>query len=36
VERWFGIITQRAIRRGNISSIKELIGKIKQFIAAYN
>ena len=28
VERWFGIITQRAIRRGSFSSVKELIAKI--------
>jgi putative transposase len=25
VERWFGIITQRSIRRGRFSSVKELI-----------
>ena len=25
MERWFGIITQRAIRRGSFSSVKELI-----------
>jgi putative transposase len=36
VERWFGIITQRAIRRGSFSSVKELITKIEQFVAAYN
>jgi hypothetical protein len=36
VERWFGIITQRAIRRGSFSSVKELIAKIEQFVAAYN
>ena len=36
VERWFGIITQRAIRRGIFSSIKELIAKIEQFAAAYD
>jgi putative transposase len=36
VERWFGIITQRAIRRGSFSSVKELIARIKQFVAAYN
>jgi putative transposase len=36
VERWFGIITQRAIRRGSFSSVKELIGKIEQFVEAYN
>jgi putative transposase len=36
VERWFGVITQRAIRRGSFSSVKELIAKIEQFVAAYN
>jgi putative transposase len=36
VERWFGIITQRAIRRGSFSSVKELIAKIEQFVAAHN
>ena len=36
VERWFGIITQRAIRRGSFSSVKELIAKIEQFVEAYN
>ena len=36
VERWFGIITQRAIRRGSFSNVKELIAKIEQFVAAYN
>jgi hypothetical protein len=36
VERWFGIITQRAIRRGSFSSVKELIAKIEQFVAAYD
>ena len=36
VERWFGIITQRAIRRGSFSSVKELIAKIEQFAEAYN
>jgi putative transposase len=36
VERWFGLITQRAIRCGSSSSVKELIAKIKQFVAAYN
>jgi putative transposase len=33
VERWFGLITQRAIRRGNFSSVKELIAKFKRFVA---
>ena len=36
VERWFGIITQKAIRRGSCSSVKELINKIEQFVAAYD
>jgi putative transposase len=36
VERWFGIITQRAIRRGRFSSVKELIARIEQFVGAYN
>ena len=36
VERWFGIITQRAIRRGSFSSVKELIAKIQLFVDHYN
>lgn len=36
VERWFGVITQRAIRRGSFRSVKELVAKIDQFVAAYN
>jgi putative transposase len=28
VERWFGIITQRVIRRGSFSSVKELIARV--------
>lgn len=36
VERWFGIITEKAIRRGSFRSVKELIAKIDQFVAAYN
>jgi putative transposase len=36
VERWFGIISQRAIRRGSFSCVKELIPKTKHFIANYN
>ena len=31
-----GIITQRAIRRGSFFSVKELIARIEQFVAAYN
>jgi len=36
VERWFGIITQRAIRRGSFSSVKQLTSKIQQFVENYN
>jgi putative transposase len=36
VERWFGLITQRAIRRGSFRSVKELVAKIEEFVAAYN
>src|SRR5437868_805817 len=36
VERWFGWITQRAIRRGSFSSVKDLIEKIGSFIQHYN
>ena len=36
VERWFGVITQRAIRRGSFSSVKELIAKIELFVADCN
>jgi len=36
VERWFGIITQRAIRRGSFRSVKELVSKIEIFVHNYN
>ena len=36
VERWFGIITQRAIRRGSFRSVKELVSKIEIFVDNYN
>jgi putative transposase len=36
VERWFGLITQRAIRRGSFGSVKELIQKIDAFVQHYN
>ncbi len=36
VKCWFGIITQPAIMLGSFSSVKELIAKIEQFVAAYN
>ncbi len=36
VERWFGLITQRAIRRGSFSSVKDLVQKIENFVQNYN
>jgi transposase len=36
VERWFGLITQRAIRRGSFRSVNELINKIDTFVQHYN
>jgi putative transposase len=36
VERWFGLITQRAIRRGSFRSVRELIRRIEQFVQHYN
>ena len=36
VEIWFNIITQKAIRRGSFSSVKQLIKKIDQFVKNYN
>ena len=36
VERWFGIITQQAIRRGSFSSVPQLRKKINEFVENYN
>ena len=36
VERWFALITQRAIRRGSFRSVKELVAKIDTFVQHYN
>jgi transposase len=36
IERWFGLITQQAIRRGSFSSVKELVTKIDHFVEHYN
>ena len=36
VERWFGLITQQAIRRGSFSNVKELVHKINAFVEHYN
>ena len=36
VERWFALITQRAIRRGSFGSVKDLVEKIDSFVQHYN
>ena len=36
VEIWFGIITNKAIRRGSFSSVKELVERIDQFVQSHN
>lgn len=36
VERWFGIITQRAIRRGSFKNVRDLTRKIDDFVTDYN
>jgi putative transposase len=36
VERFFALITDKAIRRGSFTSVKQLIQKIDHFVAHYN
>ena len=36
VERFFSIITTRAIRRGSFSSVKQLTQRIDHFVGSYN
>ena len=36
VEIWFNLITQRAIRRGTFRSVKQLVGKIAEFVRHHN
>ena len=36
VERWFGIITQQAIRRGSFTSVPQLRKNINAFVENYN
>ena len=36
VESWFSILTRQHVRRGSFASVKELIGAIERFVAAYN
>jgi putative transposase len=36
VERFFGLITDKAIRRGSFKSVKELIARIQHFVSQHN
>jgi len=36
VERWFGILTERALRRGAFKSVKALVDRIQRFVETYN
>jgi transposase len=36
VERWFGVITQQAIRRGSFRSVRQLVSNIQRFVDHYN
>ncbi len=36
VERFFAVITDKAIRRGSFRSVHELVGKIDHFVTQYN
>ncbi len=36
VERWFGHITQQAIRRGSFRTVRELVRRIDTFVQHYN
>ena len=36
VERWFGLITQQAIRRGSFQNVKDLVKRIDNYVRYYN
>jgi transposase len=36
VERWFGVLTQKAVRRGSFGSVAELQQAIEEFLNAWN
>ena len=36
VERWFGLLSQRAIKRGSFRSVADLVRKIQAFIDSHN
>lgn len=36
VERWFGLITQQAIRRGSFRNVRDLVRRIDEYVSHYN
>jgi putative transposase len=36
VERWFGLVTQQAIRRGSFRNVRQLITSIERYVQQYN
>lgn len=36
VERWFGLITQQAIRRGSFQNVRQLVKRIDSYVKHYN
>ena len=36
MERWFGLLSQPAIKRGSFRSVPDLVSKIRAFIASDN
>ena len=36
MERWFGLLSQRALKRGSFRSVPDLVRKIQAFIDRYN
>ncbi|WP_213780734.1 IS630 family transposase [Caballeronia sp. dw_276] len=36
VERWFGLVTQKAIRRGSFRNVRQLIISIERYVQQYN
>lgn len=36
VERWFGLISQWAIKRGSFRSVPELVSRIEEYVEIHN
>ena len=36
VERWFGLITRQAIRRGSFQNVKDRVNRIDKYVRYYN